>query len=203
MALLLSAQQSSFYTKNRYLELEELLSPAECDAFLAMMQENPGRDVWRQNPSLKEFLLSRRMAKLALHLTGKTVLQLACDQWFSPAFFHAEKRMKCKDFFSIQGIACVILLQLQPGKLQKPANSPSLGLFPFPQGQGNALIVHSDLLLSWPALSSEIGLYAAAYSLTPAIYIQNSNDPAGAFLKQFGYGYGDPLRHETHPRIVL
>ncbi len=212
MTPILSAQQASFYTKNRYLELEELLAPAECKAFLAMMQESPGRDLWRQNPSLKEFLLSRKMAKLALHLAGKSVLQLACDQWFEPNFFNIAKRMKFKDFFSIQGIDCVILIQLQPGSVQKPPKSPALGLFPFPQGQrgnseglsseGNALIVNSDLLIAWPDLSSDIGLYAAAYSLPPAVYVQNSNDPSAHFLKQFGYNYGDTLTHETHPLIT-
>lgn len=198
---ILSAQQASFYTKSRYLELEELLSPLECEAFFAMM--TPSRDLWRKNPSLKDFLLSRKIAQMALHLTGKSVLQLACDQWFPPDFFKEGKTIKFKDFFSIQGIAIVFLMQLQPGVLKKPAKALPVGLFPFPErGQGCALIVHSDLLISWPPLVASFGLYAVAFSLSPAIYIQNSNDPAALFLKQLGYSYGDRLTHETHPRIV-
>ena len=209
MQPLLSAQQTSYYTKNRSLELEELLSVDECKAFASMMEEPPGRDLWRKHSALKELLLSRKMGKLALHLTGKAKLQLACDQWFSPGFFKAGKKIKFKEFFSIQGVDCVFLVQLQPGKVEKPPKAPTLGMFPFPQGredttdcQGSALIVNADLLLSWPDLSTEIGLYAVAYSLVPAVYIQNSNDPAAHFLKQFGYGYGDPLTHLTNPIIA-
>jgi len=208
MQPILSAQLASFYTKNRYLELEELLTPAECKAFFAMMETEPGRDLWRKNPSLKDLLLSRRMAKLALHLAGKATLQLACDQWFSPDFFKAGKRMKFKELFNIQGIDCVFLIQLQPGSTLKPPKAPSLGLFPFPQGhnnsdcQGSALIVNADLLISWPDLSSSLGLYAVAYSLPPSIYVQNLLDPATHLLKQFGYNYGDLLKNETHPLIT-
>jgi hypothetical protein len=199
---LVSAQQGSFYTKNGYLELEELLTASECAAFLSLMQNTHfGRDLWRQNPPLKELLLSRRMSKLALHLTGKSSLRLACDQWFPPGF-SLEKLTKFKDLFCIQGIVCIILLQLQPGRVQKPSKMAPLGLFPFPQGCGNALIVNSELLINWPVVSSDIGLYAAAYSLPPAVYVQNTRDPAALFLKQLGYGYGDPLTNETHPLII-
>jgi len=204
----LSMQQIGFYSKNRHLEIEELLSPSECNKFFEMM-EAPGRDLWRKNPLLKELILSKKMARAALQLSGKAKLQLACDHWFCPDFFKAGKKIKIKDLFSVQGITCVFLLQLQPGCREIPAKTPQLGLFPFPQGaepssncQGSALIVNGDLLMSWPDLSTEIGLYAVAYSLVPAIYVQNNNDPAAHFLKQFGYGYGDPLKNETHPIII-
>jgi len=206
---ILSTQQASFYTKNRYLELEGLLSPNECHALLPMMEKEPGRDLWRKNPPLKDLLLSRKMAKLAIHLTARPTLQLACDQWFTPDFFKAGKRIKFKELFSVQGIDCVFLIQLQPGTTPKPPKAPALGLFPFPQGHqdstnciGSALIVNADLLITWPDLSSSLGLYVVAYSIPPSIYVQNANDPALHYLKQLGYSYGDSLTNETHPLIV-
>ncbi len=197
MMPLIAASQGSFYTKNGYLELEGILSPEECDTFFAFMAN---RDIWRQHPTLKTFILSRRMAGLALYLSGKPSLRLACDQWFPPGF-SLDKPTKFKDLFSVQGITSIILIQLQPGTVTKPAKISPLGLFPFPQKQGSALIVTPDLLINWPPHPS-IGLYAIAYSIPAAVYIQNPRDPSGLALKQFGYGYGDLLKNDTHPLIT-
>jgi hypothetical protein len=200
MTLTISAQQGSFYTKNGYLELEGLFEEAECNSFFQLMQNGLDRDLWRNNPPLKELLLSRKMSQLALHLTGKSSLRLACDQWFFPNYF-LNQPTKLKSLFSIQGTTVVILIQWQPGHVQKPPKTGSLGLFPFPQGQGNVLIIDAELFINWPPLSSGVGLYAAAYSLPPAVYIQNPSDPAGPLLRRLGYGYGDSLNNETHPLI--
>lgn len=216
MTLSLSAQQTAFYAKNGFLELEDLFSAVDCPQHLSSIQEalslrertmetaSPfarGRDLWRDAAGLKALLLSRKLSSLALTVSAKPLLRLALDQWFEPGFA-LDGPKKLKDLFCIQGLSCAVFIQFSPGTVKLPTKMSPLGLPPFPHKQGSALFVTPKLLLNWPSLQPGMGLYLAAYALPASVYVQNPSDPAGILLRQYGYGYGDPLRNDTHPLIL-
>ncbi len=216
MTLSLSAQQASFFTNNGYLELEDLFSAANCAEYSAALQATliersvtsqgaspfiRGRDLWRDTPVLKSLLFSRKLSSLAHSASGKTILRLACDQWFEPGYF-LEKPQKLQDFFCIQGIACGLFIQLDPGMAIVPSKTSPLGILPFPQKQGSALLLKPSLLINWPLLTPGMGLYFVGYALAASVYVQNTRDAAGIILRQYDYGYGDPLRNDTHPLLI-
>lgn len=209
----LSAKQQAFYTKNGHLELEELLTPEECEKLLAAIRHTlaartgadatvekllvQGRDLWRDAPSLRTFLLSPAITALAHCLAPRSPLRLACDQWF-PAGYHLAQPTKLKDLFSIQGLFAALFLQLE-SPLPLPAKTSPLGILPAPQTLGSALLVQPQILLDWPPCPT--GLYLIAFANTSAVYVHNSRDPAGHRLKALGYGYGDRLTNATHPLL--
>ncbi len=206
----LTAQQIAFFAKNGYLELEGLFSEEECRQYsLAINPEKlkrlplseqliQGRDLWRHASALKTLIFSRRLSTIAASLTPKVSLRVALDQWF-PSDFSLPRPAKLNELFCIQGITCAIFIQLEPGITEVPEKTSPIGLFPFPKGRGNALIVQPNLLLNWPTLAASQNLYLIAYCQINSVYVQNSNDPAGLNLRALGYGYGDPLRNDTHP----
>jgi len=205
--LTISSQQAAFYTKNGFLELEEVYSLPECEMLLTEIQQTiqardtpsliRARDLWRETPLLKKNLLSKKQTQLVFSLTRKPALRLAFDQWFEPGF-SLKAPEKIEKLFSIQGLACILFIQLEQTTTVSPLNQ--LGLFPFPHSPGNVLITKPSLLINWPP--QQAGLYCVGYSLSNAVYVQNLLDPANLSLRKFGYGYGDILRNDTHPLIT-
>jgi hypothetical protein len=202
----LTAQQNAFFSKNGYLELEEMWSPAECQEMRATIAEikatrpsdgAQGRDLWRDSSLLKNLLLSRKFSSLPLELIGKPALHLAFDHSFSSAF-SLPRPTKLKDLFCIQGLACILICRFDETSFPFPAQ-PSLGLLPFPRSPGSLLIVQPHLLIHWPP--SPLELYMIGYALPNSLFIQNSADPAATSMKRLGYNYGDPLKNEFHPLI--
>jgi len=209
MTITLTSQQTSFFNKNGFLELEGVFTSIEAkkyhiailEALEKRKETNPivqGRDLWRDSPTLKSLACSRKLSSIALMATGKSSIRLGVDQWFPPSYTQA-KPENIKNLFSIQGLLCGMLIQLQPGTFEIPEKVSPLGLLPFPQSQGSVLLVKPALLLNWPSISTQIGLYLVAYTEPASVYIQNLTDPAGPSLKKLGYGYGDLLKNETHP----
>lgn len=208
--LTLSSQQAAFYTQNGFLELEGMLSPSECEALSAAIRQTlqkragkdfiHGRDLWREAPLLKTTLLSKKLSGLAFAATKKSSIRLACDQWFPPGFL-LNTPEKIERLFSIQGLICTIFIQLDPGLVQPVGKLAPLGLSPFPRGQGSVLLMKPTLLLNWPQMTPETGLYCVNFCLPASVYVQNPQDPAGMGLRKLDYGYGDPLRSDTHPLL--
>lgn len=209
----LSAQQTAFFQKNGSLELEALFTPEECAKILSSIKKAAasrhcdnktisdqircGRDLWRDENSLKTLLLSRSLSSIASSLSPKQPLRLGFDQWF-PENYTLAQPTKLKDLFSIQGVAFIFFIQLEH-PIEIPKQTSPIGILPFPKGQGNILIVNPNLLINWPAGSP---LYSAAYCHSNALYIHNPKDPACNELKKLGYGFGDPLSNATHPLIA-
>ncbi|MBS0624995.1 MAG: hypothetical protein JSS32_02985 [Verrucomicrobia bacterium] len=222
---MISSQQAHFYLQNGYIEFESLLSPTECEtletqvkqALRARLKKDPsrfpasqlyasGRDLWREIEPLKTLLLSRRMTSVALGLANKPSLRLGCDQWI-PGVYEWSGPAKTKDLFSLQGLACILLIRINTpaeGETPHPTFRQEPGLVPIPSSRGNALIVHPNLLLNFPkmALYSPADLYLAAYTFPSAVYIHNQADPANHLLKQMGYNFGDTLINQHHPLIT-
>ncbi len=203
--LTISEQQAAFFTQNGFLELEGVFSPSECVALLAAIKQtlqksSEGRDLWRDAPLLKTTLLSKKCSGLAFAVTRKPTLRLAFDQWFPPGF-HLKAPEKIERLFSIQGLVCTLFIQLEARTAEASSKSAPLGIIPFPHGQGNVFLMKPSLLLNWPQMTPETGLYCVSFCLPASVYVQNPLDPAGILLRKLDYGYGDPLRSDTHPLI--
>jgi|GEM_PF-936686 hypothetical protein len=224
MQPLVSSQQTYFFNQNGYIEFESVFSSEECDelaahakaVFLARLKRDPtkisetqlyenGRDLWRQQNPLKLLFVSRKMGSLALGLSNKNTLRLACDQWV-PKLFKWSGPTKIKDLFSIQGMACAFLIRMTAPLEGETINATfrlEPGLIPLPAKKGNALIVHPNLLLNFPklALCAPTDLYIVAYSFPTAVYVHNPADPCNSQLKAMGYNFGDCLINQHHPLI--
>jgi len=207
--LTISAQQAAFYTKNGFLELEGVFTPSQCEALLTAIDQTMtrrlgqevihGRDLWRDTPLLKTTVTAKKLTGLAFDVSRRPTLRLACDQWF-PSGFSLKTPERLEKLFSIQGLVCTLFIQLDPNPVELPSKQTPLGISPFPRGQGNVLLITPSLLLNWPPVPS-IGLYCVSYSLPASVYVENPLDPAGLALRKLGFGYGDPLRNDTHPLI--
>lgn len=189
-----SAEESSFFAKQGYLEFEAPLPPFE------EFQKSPlERDLWRKSKKL-ELFLTQTLAPYLLPFGGKKGLRLAFDEWL-PSPFTYETRGSLKDFFSIQGVELGVLFALEP---PAPFIPSPLGIAPLPTEAGHLLLFKGALLLDWPRLKSDIphpGLYLAAYAGPDARYICNPKDREGKTLKKWGYAYGDRLQNEFHPLL--
>lgn len=214
----LTSQQTAFFTKNGYIEFEfdfdsealfqsarHALSVRLKTEVAKLSRKSPaeiyaaGRDLWRGEPILRTLLL-RKLAPIVQTLANKQSLRLGCDQWI-PAHFPWEKASTCKELFSIQGLGLGVLIASAPF----PNPNPSyVGLLPLPSKPGNVLFFQPRLILDWPQLANSppTDLYLALYAMSNSLYIQNPKDPCTNALKQFGYGFGDPLKNEFHPQIL-
>ncbi|PIS02384.1 MAG: hypothetical protein COT85_05140 [Chlamydiae bacterium CG10_big_fil_rev_8_21_14_0_10_42_34] len=186
MKTTLTEQQTAFYTKNGFIEFE---IPHDFPV------DQSGRDQFRQEPKLKEFLL-RKLGPLALALTGRKQLRLACDQLITK-----ENRPKkiglIKEIFSIQGFAIGVAISDNP---VFPEKKSTLGIMPLPTKSANILFFRPEILLDWPHVLSDV--YIALFALPNAVYIHNPNDPDTNYLKKLGYSFGDQLKNEQHPQIL-
>jgi hypothetical protein len=184
--LSITAQQSAFFSKNGFLELE--LPHVEIP--FSDLQ----RDLWRKLPALQNFLL-KKIGPIALALTGKKQLALACDQ-----VILQQNRPKSagpiKEIFSIQGFALGIAIAKNP---IIPTQRSPLGILPTPSTEENILFFKPEIILDWPHVKSDV--YLALFALPTAVYIQNMNDPSTNFLKRFDLQFGDLLKNKTHPLV--
>ncbi len=180
----LTAQQTSFFTKNGYIELE-------------MAHEIPPfqmeRDGWRKLPKWKEFLV-RKLGPMVLTLSGKKQIRLALDQWFSEEN-RPKKGEPLKEILNIQGLIIAVAM-CKNGVI--PVHKSPLGILPVPK-PGHLLFFRTDLILDWPHVKCD--LYIAAYALSNAVYIHNPKDPSTNSLKHLGLSIGDVLKNDTHPLI--
>lgn len=203
MKTTISSQQAAFFSQHGYIELGGI--PFQSSDLFTVAQKlaasTPfGRDLWRQEASLRH-LLCRTLAPTALSLAAKP-LRIGCDQWIS--FQNGPQKISsCKDLFSIQGLALIALFSFLD--LEHPERRESaVGIPPFPLRHDHILFVKPHILLDWPLLSRvKADLYLAAYALAEgAVYIHNPNDPGTHLLKQMGYSFGDVLQNKCHPIVI-
>lgn len=208
--LTISEQQAAFYTQNGFLELEGVFSSSECVELRSTIQETlrkragtefvRGRDLWRDSALLKNTLLSKKFKNIVFAACRKPAVRLAMDQWFPPGFA-LKTPEKMEKLFSIQGLVCTLFIQCDDRQIHASPSSP-LGLSPFPKHQGNLLLMKPSLLLNWPPVTPEMGLYCVSFCMPTSVYVQNSADEAGISLRKLDYGYGDHLRNDTHPLVL-
>jgi hypothetical protein len=192
----ITAHQMGHYATFGWIELEGFLSKQECEAISLAILETvakrlsstkdklprvtsdrlylAGRDLWRDDPYLKQFFQSKNLLSTASQLTNKQHLVLASDQWIPAG--HTLSPLNMSTHLSFQQLICGCLLSLE---------------------DGNARFMHPDRLPLYP--HSQILI---AYGTSTSVYVHNLLDPSNHLLKQFGYNFGDRLKSPSsgHPK---
>ncbi len=168
MKMLLTSQQLVQFKQNGHLRLHDF--PLDFDK----IKQDPGRDFWRKSPALKKWI-SHTLGPIALELTRKSVLRLACDQWID----RPVSQGTIKDLFCFQGIAALFCFSLQQGEV-------ILDIF-----DSSSL---SSLL--------PIPCYVVVFGNEKTVLIENKQDPFTLTTRNLGYVYGDCLVNPFHPLIT-
>ena len=225
MHFAMARQHLDFFHQHHYIEFEDLLSPAEVQTLsqeliktqgmhhhtapenLAKIDLNSlylsGYDTWRNNPTIKKFVLRRELAEIASNLTKESPLRIAFDQVFSssenstPLF---EKPLPLYEMSCIQGIVCGCILQLSPSSEQNPPETNE-DFTPIPKKAGSGIFFRPELPLSLDYLLHTPNMLQLliVYAENNSLYTYLETDPHTHTLKKLGYVFGDRLRNTTHP----
>jgi hypothetical protein len=169
-----------------------------------------GRDLWRVSESLRKITLNRRCGELVHQLVDERLIRIGYDQYF-PGLNKASKILKgkyeqflqypssIKDFSSLQGIACGLMIGLKNIPMLSEPNKNHI----FPSKAGSVVFLHQDALIPWPELLDNNGkeFYLVVYAPGTSIYVLNGKDPQSRFLMHEGYGAGDRLNDQKNPII--
>ncbi|MDQ5956486.1 MAG: hypothetical protein ACH349_03110 [Candidatus Rhabdochlamydia sp.] len=208
MRLVLTDDQKEFFQKNRFIEIEGLLSLEKItqieklsDLTLAKRSENSflqGYDLWRDSKELKEILHKRSLIKIIADLFNTFPLRIAFDQYMKTT-----SPSPIQTTWALEELSCIKPLagsMLIPFSFSKPLKSH----FPFPQ-KGNVLFLAPDYPIPWPLLFGLEGLKLLIVSFAPekALYQQETRDPHQHVLKKWGYVFGDSLNNQHHPLLIV
>jgi hypothetical protein len=196
MQTMITSQQASHFARFGWVEFERFLPPEECQSIQSMIYQTLAhrlktdvlklnrfdtkhilahtRDLWREQPILRQLACSRRICRPAVALIQKNPLLLVCDQWIPPLTVLSPPRLS--EHLGFQGLLCGALLILDGADA------------------GNIRFFHPERL----PITSESQLLIA-YGSLQTVYIYNPRDFAQSFLKQLGYSFGDRLKTDTHP----
>lgn len=210
MRLFLTDDQKAFFQKNRFIEIEGLL-PLEKIAQIEKLSELTlaqrtssensflqGYDLWRDNQELKEILHKRSLIKIIAELFNTFPLRIAFDQ-----YLHTTFPPPIPTTWALEELSCIKPLA---GSLLIPLSCvhPLKSHFPFPQ-KGNVLFLAPDYPIPWPLLFGLEGLKLLMVHFAPekALYQQEIRDPHQHVLKKWGYVFGDRLRNQHHPLLIV
>ncbi|HUD02096.1 MAG TPA: hypothetical protein VMR37_07190 [Rhabdochlamydiaceae bacterium] len=156
-----------------------------------------GRDLWRDDPVLENFICNRGIAQLAAHLFQQKSLHLAFDQALRttvrPGFPNATPA-------TLQNRSCV---QPLAGAVLVRLSGEAHPLSILPKKRENAVLIAPNLILPWEIFFQEpqSSYLLIAYAPAKALYICEKNDPNLHFLKKLGYVFGDNLNTSYHPLL--
>lgn len=202
--------------KQRYIEFEDVFSTDELEKVsqhidvvlgqrtrrlieTASCEElfRAGRDLWRDDSILKNFVSNRGVAQLAAELFQQKTLCLAFDQslrttlraGFSGATPATVQKKSC-----IQPLAGAVLVQLSG-----QSHSASI----LPKKRENAVFIAPQLTLPWEIFFQEpqSSFLLIGYASQKALYVCEKSDPNLHFLKKLGYVFGDHLNTDHHPLL--
>lgn len=208
MKFALSKEHKRFFREEGSIEFEGLFSPISIDfdsdpegCFLA------GRDLFRQNRSLRTLVTKRQIASVAAELCQTAPLRIAFDQLIvtsncpKPDSFQSSafetlthQPTSLKDLSSFQGLRIGLILCLESVN----------ALEGLPTRAGSGLFVAPDHILPFDKLydSSPNTYLLVGFCENRTVYISKKRDPHNHCLKQLGYVFGDRLKESTHPTVV-
>lgn len=114
MKIEITAQQLVHFRQNGHIRFEQF-------SFEHIESPLEKCDLWRTRPTLKKMIL-RSLGPLALELTGKSSLRLACDQWLDDPYPVCPLR----ELFCFQGLAAIIALKESALDIYEPTSLSSL-----------------------------------------------------------------------------
>jgi hypothetical protein len=156
-----------------------------------------GRDLWRDDPVLENFICNRGIAQLAAQLFQQKTLHLAFDQALRttvrPGFPNATPAT-LQNRSCVQPLAGAVLIRL---------SGEAHPLSMLPKKRENAVLIAPNLILPWEIFFQEpqSSYLLIAYAPAKALYICEKNDPNLHFLKKLGYVFGDNLNTSHHPLL--
>jgi hypothetical protein len=205
-----------FFQKNGFIEFESLLSAQEAsqlashaDLLLQKRLSNQlefrsatelyraGRDLWRDDATLRKKELSHTFAQLAADIFKKPILHLAFDQILRTAAtpgFPNQIPSSLNAISSIQPLAGALLLHLS-------GSSPPFDLIP--RCHENVMLLSPDLTIPWEFFFQlpHQSYLLIAYAVPESVYVLRKEDPHTHALKRLGYVFGDRLTHDHHPIV--
>ena len=180
MKLHITAQHNKLFTDQGYIGFENF--PVDLLSIKKEIDKGKGavRDLWRTSPLLQNIAV-KKLGSIALQLTRRQSLYLACDEW-KAASEPWDTSCAVQEHLSFQGLACIACLLFDEKNscfFMHPSSWP--GIIPY-----------------WP--KERVDCFMVAYAGTEARYIVNTKDPHNHWLKKFGFGFGDSL--QQNPMII-
>lgn len=205
-----------FFQKNGYIEFESVL-PTEDLALLASHSDQAlekkvahplehrspselyraGRDLWRDDATVRKQVLSRSLAELAADIFKKKTLHLAFDQLLrttTQTGFSNQIPSSLQAISSIQPLAGALLIHL--------SGTPISSEF-IPSSRENVMLFSPNLVIPWEIFFQlpHQSYLLIAYAPAEALYVLEKKDPHTHALKKMGYVFGDRLQHAHHPIV--
>jgi hypothetical protein len=166
-----------------------------------------GRDLFRQEDSIKKLVLHRRLAEIAVELTEARSLRIGYDQLLpgepKPPYIDTAYNQFLMNPGTLQDKSCLIpvicglIICLEPSP-DEEAPSPLFSKTP-----GNGIFFKADLPMDLSNLTqSPGGRYLLITYVDPrTVYVFNEKDPHTHHLKHIGYVFGDRLSDKLNPLI--
>lgn len=215
MRINVTQSQIQYFKDHSHIEFEEVLHQKQVEAirdlFLPKYHSLPFKqaflelhDQYRLHAHLKKILMSSALSSIAASLVIKKKLRLAFDQML----FSAQANENIEDLpqmfhgtYNLHQISCISSLQcgvlINIDAIDPPANYPS--------EPGSALFFHPDYPIDFQelVLQPNQAFLLVAYASEKSQYINQPLDPSNHVLKKIGYTYGDTLKHEHHPQVIV
>ena len=214
MRAALGPGQRDFFSKNHYIEFENLVDNgddihAHIDQVLAKRTKKfvetqtpkelfmAGRDLFRDDPILQKASLSRHLGQIASILFNTTPVRIAYDQSLrtttltgSP-FVQPTSLTQVSCFQPILGGAII--------RLSSDPHSPDF----LPKKAGSGVFFEPNFVLPWSSFfqTPHQSFLLICYTTEKCRYVLNPEDLHTHALKKLGFGFGDALKNETHPLV--
>ncbi len=232
MKLAVNSEHRQYFRKNNHIEFDGLLNPVQLEEInrglenvLAgrlnvkpqnVFRELPektfaaGRDVWRQDETLKKYVINKGLAEIASELIEYKPLRLAYDQFY-PSIAHTPSVLfegpyrslimqprSLKEISCIQGLLCGLVLCLT-GEPETETKEGSI----FPRTAGNGTFFNVEAVLDFHELFQEQThrYLMIVYTHATSMYLLEENDPQTHDLKRQGYVFGDKLLDKLNPLV--
>ncbi len=158
-----------------------------------------GRDLWRQNATIKRLVQNRTLAQLAGGLFGKKTLHLAFAQLLrttSRIGFPGLTACPLQQISCIHPLAGAALIRLSGTNTSSPL---------LPTQPEDVVFLTPDLPIPWEIFFQEPhhSFLLIAYAPPRAQYLLNKQDVHTHDLKKLGYGFGDAICPPHHPILYM
>ncbi|MGR3974068.1 MAG: hypothetical protein QRY72_05835 [Candidatus Rhabdochlamydia sp.] len=216
MPFKIESKQRQFFHLNGYIEFESLFDhkaittltfhtdqtvikrlPTQLLQTPAPSLYKAGRDLWRDNTSLRKYMMMRSLAEVASDLTLKPSIRTGCDQLFRTSNVLSPSFLPLSSLSSLMSISPII-----GGFLIRLVEGPSSSCW-IPHQVGSGVFLSSSHEFEWQELLQlpNQSFLLLCYTNDKALYIHQPLDPNTHTLKQQGYGFGDHLNNLHHPMI--
>ena len=236
MKFAIDSNHREFFQKNKAIEFEGLLSEEHLlemrkhieSVLCARMGISPqklskessenifmaGRDLWRDDTTLRKLMTRRQLAEIASELVEQRPIKLGYDQYFHSSltqnqFVKSKKTpyevmqtqpSNLTDLSSIRGVLCGLMICMESPTDTFHKDDLSL----FCNKPGNGVFFAPDAVIDFTEFNDKPGYsyLLIVYGESSIYYILQDNDLLTHQYKHIGYIYGDKLTEKTHPTII-